>query len=480
MSHSKRNTSLAFFTAHERSLLRSSWGTQSTRLSRDSFLPFGYCRLCLGPAVDPVTCPGEYESESGSNIAATGSTTGTTTGTGNVNVNGNQNIKVHLFCRECALNDLMAQRQEIKRLEREAEARETEKKDEEKRAEEAARREEVEMFERAEMMGYVNENETMAPGGMGTKRKRDVGVAAAAAAAEEMHARSTTITSTTAPDGNAHANATKRTKKENNSETSFWIPGSQRSTDDAGKGKGSSSLAKKLHPLCPAASTPSNKHPYSLKGLVTVRFSTEKSETDSGQQKKTNTNTNTNSTAAGVNVPICPSCKKMLTNTSRAMLGTAEGCGHVVCKGCADLLYGGRNDKKSKKNTSTTTGTTTTTTVAPAASCPASNGEEVEGGGSCGCEFSVNCGVHADTSTNPTFFQKDSGAAVDSLAECLALCDNNDKCTATIWCDDASSCGSDYHICWQTNGLGGVAGTGYGQISYKGSCSGSCSSSYEG
>ncbi|KAK5379044.1 hypothetical protein LTS13_003936 [Exophiala xenobiotica] len=362
MSHSKRNTSLAFFTAHERSLLRSSWGTQSTRLSRDSFLPFGYCRLCLGPAVDPVTCPGEYESESGSNIAATGSTTGTTTGTGNVNVNGNQNIKVHLFCRECALNDLMAQRQEIKRLEREAEARETEKKDEEKRAEEAARREEVEMFERAEMMGYVNENETMAPGGMGTKRKRDVGVAAAAAAAEEMHARSTTITSTTAPDGNAHANATKRTKKENNSETSFWIPGSQRSTDDAGKGKGSSSLAKKLHPLCPAASTPSNKHPYSLKGLVTVRFSTEKSETDSGQQKKTNTNTNTNSTAAGVNVPICPSCKKMLTNTSRAMLGTAEGCGHVVCKGCADLLYGGRNDKKSKKNTSTTTGTTTTTT----------------------------------------------------------------------------------------------------------------------
>ncbi|KAK5226238.1 hypothetical protein LTR72_004143 [Exophiala xenobiotica] len=128
----------------------------------------------------------------------------------------------------------------------------------------------------------------------------------------------------------------------------------------------------------------------------------------------------------------------------------------------------------------TTTTTTTTTTVAPAASCPASNGEEVEGGGSCGCEFSVNCGVHADTSTNPTFFQKDSGAAVDSLAECLALCDNNDKCTATIWCDDASSCGSDYHICWQTNGLGGVAGTGYGQISYKGSCSGSCSSSYEG
>ncbi|KAK5451803.1 hypothetical protein LTS15_008063 [Exophiala xenobiotica] len=355
MSHSKRNTSLAFFTAHERSLLRSSWGTQSTRLSRDSFLPFGYCRLCLGLAVDPVTCPGEYESEPGSKIIPTGSTTG------NVNVNGNGygNIKVHLFCRECALNDLMAQRQEIKRLEREAEVREKEKDDEEKRAEEAARRDEVERFERAEMMGYVNENdsETMAPGGMGTKRKRDVGVAAPAAA-KEMHAHSTT-TSTIAPDGNANANATKKAKKENNSETSFWIPGSQRSTEDAGKGKGSSSLAKKLHPLCPAASTPSNKHPYSLKGLVTVRFSTteNENETGSGQHKnKTNTNNSTAAAGAGVNVPICPSCKKMLTNTSRAMLGTAEGCGHVVCKGCADLLYG-RNDTKNKTKTTTTTST---------------------------------------------------------------------------------------------------------------------------
>jgi nitric oxide synthase-interacting protein len=255
----------------------------------------------------------------------------------------------------------MAQRQEIKRLEREAEVREKEKDDEEKRAEEAARRDEVERFERAEMMGYVNENETMAPGGMGTKRKRDVGVAAAAA--EEMHARCST-TSIIAPDGNAHANATKKTKKENNSETSFWIPGSQRSTEAAGKGKGSSSLAKKLHPLCPAASTPSNKHPYSLKGLVTVRFSTTESETetDSGQQKnRTNTNTNNSTaataTAAGVKVPICPSCKKMLTNTSRAMLGTAEGCGHVVCKGCADLLYG-RGDTKNKKKITTTTTTT--------------------------------------------------------------------------------------------------------------------------
>jgi hypothetical protein len=49
-------------------------------------------------------------------------------------------------------------------------------------------------------------------------------------------------------------------------------------------------------------------------------------------------------------------------------------------------------------------------------------------------------------------------------------------CQACIWVDDPSS--SDYHHCWQTSGLGGIIGTGQGQISYKGTCSGSCSSTY--
>jgi nitric oxide synthase-interacting protein len=85
MAHSKRNTSLPHFTSYERSLLRSTWGTQRTRLSRESFLPFGSCQLCLQPARPPVVA-----------CAANGD----------------------LFCRECAISDLLAQRKEIKRLER--------------------------------------------------------------------------------------------------------------------------------------------------------------------------------------------------------------------------------------------------------------------------------------------------------------------------------------------------------------------------
>lgn len=88
MAHSKRNTSLPHFTSYERGLLRSTWGTKRGVIGRDSFLPFASCRLCLQPARAPVVA------------CAT---------------NGD------LFCRECAINDLLAQRQEIKRLERQRE-----------------------------------------------------------------------------------------------------------------------------------------------------------------------------------------------------------------------------------------------------------------------------------------------------------------------------------------------------------------------
>jgi len=260
MSHSKRNTSLAFFTAHERSLLRSSWGTQATRLSRDSFLPFGYCRLCLSPAKDPVACGG------GGHGAKS------------------EGVKVHLFCRECSLNDLMAQRKEIKRLEREAETRERDMEDEKRRVDAENRRQDLERFERIEM-GFEDGPRTT------TKQKRR---------AEEMHA------------SNARSDIPpqKKLKADKGSETSFWIPG----TDTSSVTK--TATATKLHALCPA-STPENKHEYSLKGLVRIEFSDHD----------------------GSNV--CPSCQKVLSNTSRPMLGTAEGCGHVICGGCADLFASG-------------------------------------------------------------------------------------------------------------------------------------------
>jgi nitric oxide synthase-interacting protein len=71
----------------------------------------------------------------------------------------------------------------------------------------------------------------------------------------------------------------------------------------------------KLRPICPA-STPTTKHPYSLKTLVTVHFAEEKNK------------------AAEDSMRICPACKKGLSNSSRAVL--AKPCGHALCGSCVE------------------------------------------------------------------------------------------------------------------------------------------------
>lgn len=79
----KRNTSRAVFTSHERALAKSDWATSSARLNRDSFLPFGSCGLCLGIAREPVAC-----------------------------------LHGDVFCRECALANILAQKKDMKRADR--------------------------------------------------------------------------------------------------------------------------------------------------------------------------------------------------------------------------------------------------------------------------------------------------------------------------------------------------------------------------
>jgi len=56
-----------------------------------------------------------------------------------------------IFCRECAVSNLLAQKKEIKRLEKEGERKKLEEADEESRADEEARDRAVEEFERVQM-----------------------------------------------------------------------------------------------------------------------------------------------------------------------------------------------------------------------------------------------------------------------------------------------------------------------------------------
>ncbi|KAG8531406.1 uncharacterized protein KY384_003035 [Bacidia gigantensis] len=262
MSHSKRNTSLAFFTSHERSLLKTTWGSQSTRLTRDSFLPFASCQLCLQPSVSPVACATNGE----------------------------------IFCRECAVSNLLAQKKEIKRLEREG-AKEKEEAEEERLGEEEERkRREVERFE-----------ETMrGEDGRGVKRKGSPG----------------------AEGGEGKAGKVRRISRWDEEEKSelpsFWVP----SLTPATKKDRSATAGLKLQPLCPA-STPENKHNISLKTLVKVNFTYSRAKGDGGAER-----------------PICPACVKALSNTGKAIMGIP--CGHVVCKACKERVMGGEKDEDGK------------------------------------------------------------------------------------------------------------------------------------
>ncbi|KAL8847751.1 MAG: hypothetical protein Q9221_007199 [Calogaya cf. arnoldii] len=286
MSHSKRNTSLAFFTSHERSLLKTTWGSQSTRLNRDSFLPFASCILCLQPSRDPVACASHGD----------------------------------IFCRECIVSNLLAQRKEIKRLEKEEERRRREDEESELGRAEEEKERSVREFE-ATMMGLegstnssrkknntsTSTDDRRETESRGTKRKFELDE-------EQMFQNSK----------DERAKARKAIDEEKSSKAtlpSFWVPALTPSTSTSTSKL--SPTAQKLHSLCPGSS-PTSTHPLSLKTLITINFSTSTSDT------KTSTTQNENDTESPKHA--CPACTKTLTNASKALL--AIPCGHVLCKPC--------------------------------------------------------------------------------------------------------------------------------------------------
>ncbi|KAL3478581.1 hypothetical protein BJX99DRAFT_101548 [Aspergillus californicus] len=278
MAHSKRNTSLPHFTSYERSLLRNSWGTQRGVIGRDSFLPFGSCRLCLQPARLPtVACAS----------------------------NGD------LFCRECAISDLLAQRQEIKRGEKDRDEARKRIEEGDERVREEGREREIREFEMAAMglegnrkKRKVEEEEEELD--RFKKREVDVGNGVRKKVFELGEKEMRDVVK----------REEERLRKEKSEPTksalpSFWVPSLTPGTDP---NEIAANKTVKLNPVCPG-STETTQHSYSLKSLVDVHFSEE---------------TGTDGSVAR----ICPSCQKTLTNTVKVML--TKPCGHVICKPCVD------------------------------------------------------------------------------------------------------------------------------------------------
>ncbi|KAG8415154.1 hypothetical protein J3458_009028 [Metarhizium acridum] len=274
MSHSKRNTSRAVFTSHERALAKANWSSSSARLNRDSFLPFGSCGLCLEVARDPVACRlGD------------------------------------IFCRECALANLLAQKKELKRAEkarREAQhealrAKAADDDEDQKRA--------VLNFELTQA-GLTGSNK----GGILSNQDNswDHEAQSSRAGAKRKFTLDEDELIRIAKEDKAKARkAIEDERAAKPSLPSFWTPSLTPDVQDSKLP--AENKATRTTPTCPA-STEDNPHAISMQKLVTIQFQEGRDQSTKGGPW------------------TCPSCLKTLSNSSSPVM--AQQCGHVLCLSC--------------------------------------------------------------------------------------------------------------------------------------------------
>ncbi|KAF3311416.1 hypothetical protein TWF173_008397 [Orbilia oligospora] len=301
------NSSSSWFTSYERSLLKSDYGTQRHRLTRDHSKSLDSCNLCLQRARDPVCC----------------STHG------------------DIFCRECAISNLLSQRTEIKRLQKEIEKRHAEEEEERIRLEKEAVERGVKEFEEVQMGlerrrlnkrkadDIVDNNDGSNGGANGATQtiiarengKITIEETDSSSSSSRDPKRSKTFTLDESELLRIARSDRERLKTSITAEKSaasapklpsFWIPSltPSMSTSEIAPTK-----PPKLQPVCPG-SDPEKLHNYSLKSLVSVKFAEEAEEKNKH----------------GETARICPSCKKGLSNETKAVV--AKPCGHVICKPC--------------------------------------------------------------------------------------------------------------------------------------------------
>jgi len=117
--HSKHNV---LFTSHERSLLK--YGTQKERLGKDSIKNFDCCVLCLNELRTPMSC-----------------------------------TKGHLYCKECIYSNLLDQKKDIKRKEKEWEQQQLKLQSEVEKKQEKEQQTIIEKFEK-DTTSATSENKT--------------------------------------------------------------------------------------------------------------------------------------------------------------------------------------------------------------------------------------------------------------------------------------------------------------------------------
>ncbi|KAF3906428.1 hypothetical protein ABW20_dc0105421 [Dactylellina cionopaga] len=283
------NSSSSWFTSYERSLLKTDYGTQRQRLTRDHSKPLDFCNLCLQRSRDPVCCSSHGD----------------------------------IFCRECAFANLLSQRQEIKRLQKEVEKRHAEEEEELSRLDREAVDRGVKEFEEVQMgleqrrrdlkrkAGDADKTEVEAPVEriIGRENGKILVVEEEQSDSSSRDPkRSKTFTLDESELLRIARSDRERLKTSITAEKSaaavpklpsFWIPSLTPSLSSA---EIAPTKPPKLQPVCPG-SDPEKLHNYSLKSLVSVVFAEEPEEKNKHGEK----------------ARICPSCKRGLSNETKAV-----------------------------------------------------------------------------------------------------------------------------------------------------------------
>lgn len=211
--------------------------------------------------------------------------------------------------------NLLAQRKEMKRLEKVVERQKIEEDDERVRDDEQARLRAIEEFEAVQAgleakVGTGSRVVGRQNGKIVVEQDHDPKIGDAKGAKRKFEIDEEELKRIASEDRTKAKRTLEDERKAAKGQLpSFWVPGE--TPDQHHK----SAEKAKSTPTCPV-SDPEHPHSLSLKALTSLNFNEEKSS-DTGKTAST-----------------CPACKRALSNSTKAMV--AIPCGHVLCKPCVD------------------------------------------------------------------------------------------------------------------------------------------------
>ncbi|KAJ7158943.1 hypothetical protein C8R46DRAFT_906761 [Mycena filopes] len=288
--HSKNNTASSIFSYAEYRKASAEYGTKRQRLGNESMRRFDACSLCLQTAREPVCCKDG-----------------------------------HLFCKECAVNDLLSQKKDLKRQKEKAEQIRKEIQAQVEQAKAAARERVLQDFERGQLglaatpsssLPAVSSGESTSTG---TKRPFSMAFEFSPSHVSDLVAQ--------AEDAAARAIAKEQAEAAKGVLPDFWLPsltptfGGVAARDVLAAGGKSSEL--KIGAMCRGGG---DRHSFALKDLLSVKFSYHVEGKEGAGSKE----------GKDPGEAVCPSCMKKLSNN--VIMFLMKPCSHVVCRTCTETL----------------------------------------------------------------------------------------------------------------------------------------------